>query len=176
MKLQIKCKGATTCNVNELLDFQGDLKTLSDENYQKFKSELLELGFSEPISVWISPDNKKYILNGHQRRRAILNIISEGIEVPDLPINLVEADNLKQAKRKVLALTSQFGQMTMDGLTDYCEKNDLEFLDMMSDFRFPEIDDIKLDVGKELVDDNQVDIDVSAEKCDQCGQTIKGNN
>lgn len=65
MQLEIKCKGATELPIESLLDFQGDLKTLSEESYAKFKSELLELGFSEPISIWVSPEGKNYILNGH---------------------------------------------------------------------------------------------------------------
>ncbi len=149
MRLEIKCSGATTANVKELLDFQGDLKTLSDDNYIKFRAELLELGYSEPISVWIDPSGKKYVLNGHQRRKTILNMISEGIEVDDLPINLVDADDLKQAKRKVLALTSQYGEMSQDGLKDFCEKNSFEFDEMIKDFRFPELEAMELDLLEE---------------------------
>ena len=145
MKLEIKCTGADIIKVEDLLDFQGDLKTLSDDNYQKFKAELLELGFSEPISVWKNPEGKNYILNGHQRRKTILSMIEEGIEVPKLPINFVEADDIKQAKRKVLALTSQYGQMTEAGLEDFCAKAELDVNEALADFRFPEIEGFDID-------------------------------
>lgn len=52
-EILIKCTGADAVPVQELNDFQGDLKVLSDENYKKFKNELLLNGFSEPISVWV---------------------------------------------------------------------------------------------------------------------------
>ena len=139
MKIDIKCKGFTEFDVEDLLDFQGDLKTLSDTNYKKFKAEMIELGFSEPISVWISPEKKPYILNGHQRRKTLLKLKEEGYEIPPIPVNLVEADDLKQAKRKVLALTSQFGEMSEDGLIDFCEKNSFDVSEIIKDFRFPEI-------------------------------------
>jgi hypothetical protein len=143
MQIEIKCKGAVELPIESLLDFQGDLKVLSDESYAKFKSEILELGFSEPISIWVSPEGKNYILNGHQRRKTLLKLQEEGYEIPLIPVSLIEADNIKQAKKKVLALTSQFGTMTQDGLINFCEMNELNIDDMMKEFRFPEIPMLK---------------------------------
>lgn len=65
-KVEIKCKGSTELPLSKLNEFQGDLKELTPVNYEKFKAELLHLGFSEPISVWKNKE-KYYILNGHQR-------------------------------------------------------------------------------------------------------------
>ncbi len=165
-ELKIKCQGATSVSIHKLLDFQGDLKVLSDENYEKFKSELLELGFSEPISVWKDPKGKLYILNGHQRRKTILNMLEEGILVPDLPINLVEADDIKQAKKKVLALTSQFGELTQDGLLNFCEAADLNIDDILGEFNFPEVKTIGLDDIEDFSDKNgEIDIDGLDDEC-----------
>lgn len=60
------CAGAETRLLDELVEFQGELKTLSPENAARLRREILELGFSEPISVW-QHDGTCYILNGHQR-------------------------------------------------------------------------------------------------------------
>jgi hypothetical protein len=142
-KIEIKCKGAMELPLESILDFQGDLKTLSDESYTKLKNELLELGFCEPISIWISPEGNNYILNGHQRRKTLLKLQEEGYEIPLIPVSLIEADNLKQAKKKILALTSQFGTMTQDSLINFCEMNELNIDDMMNEFKFPEIPMLK---------------------------------
>lgn len=163
MALLIKCAGAGYCDIDDMCDFQGDLKTLSKENYLKFKNELLELGFSEPISVWRSPDEKIYILNGHQRRRTLLNMRSEGILIPPVPINFVDADDIKQAKKKVLALTSQWGEMTSDSLLDFCEKNDLEIKSILDEFRFPELEKDLENINKFNLNDDEFDPQVKFE-------------
>ena len=64
--LDIACTGATTADINKLKPLQGKLKKLSDSNYEKLKTEILETGFSEPISVW-DDNGTLRILNGHQR-------------------------------------------------------------------------------------------------------------
>lgn len=155
-KLKIKCTGADTIDVNELQDFQGDLKTLSDVNMEKLQKSLMELGFCDPFNVWVDPNGVKYILDGHQRRKVILNIIQDGVKVPPLPINYVEADNMKDAKKKVLAFTSQFGEMSLDGLTEFCNDADLEFEEMLGDFSFPEVD-FNLDDEKDVIPETQDD-------------------
>lgn len=146
MKLLIKCSGTENHHPSELSDFQGDLKTLSDENYIRLKNAILELGFSEPFAVW-HYDGKIFILNGHQRRITILRMEQEGYEIPDLPCIVVQADDIKQAKLKVLSLTSQFGSMSHDGLKEFCEQSDLEMSEVLDSFSFPEID--------EFIEDNE---------------------
>lgn len=139
-KIEIKCKGADSKPYNELLPFQGNLKDLSDENYQKLKKEILELGFSEPVSVWLN-DNKYHLLNGHQRHRVIKRMVEvEGYNCEPIPINIVEAKDVKEAKKKVLALTSQYGEITPDGLYEFMNESDISIEEITSSFRFPEID------------------------------------
>ena len=135
-RVEIKCQGATTFPITGLVEFQGNLKTLSKENYEKLKKEITELGFSEPISVWKSDQN--YILNGHQRIRTLLMMMNEGFDIPDIPVSLIEADSIKEAKKKVLALTSQYGQMTNDGLYEFLINSDIRPEEIV-DTRFPEI-------------------------------------
>lgn len=136
----IACKGATKLPLDTILEFQGELKELSKESYGKFKDQLLELGFSEPISVWDS-DGKMYCLNGHQRLRTLKAMREEGYVIPqELPVNLVEAKSLKEAKKKVLALTSQYGRITEEGLYEFANKAGISFEDLKSSFRLPEID------------------------------------
>ena len=142
-QIKIVCSGADLMSIEEMIHFQHDLKNLSEENYQKIKLSITDLGFSEPISIWQN-EGKNYILGGHQRHTALKKMRDEGYEIPLIPVSLVEADNIKQAKKKVLALTSQFGTMTQDGLINFCEMNEINIDDMMKEFRFPEIPILKL--------------------------------
>ena len=64
------------------------------------------MGFSEPIAVWLHK-GKSFILNGHQRVAVLRALASEGYTIPPLPVSIVDAESYQQAKKKVLALTSQ---------------------------------------------------------------------
>lgn len=153
--VEVKCQGASSVPLNQLEPFQGELKTLSDENYQRLKKDILELGFSEPISIWAGQE-KAYILNGHQRLHTLKKMREEGYEVPaDIPVNTVEADSIEQAKRKVLSLTSQFGEMSPQGLFDFVKDTDIKFDDLESNFRFPEMDMVKFKDDFFAVEENK---------------------
>ena len=115
--------------LEQLKPFQGELKSLSKDNYAKLKAEILELGFSEPVSVWVS-DEGYQILNGHQRVRVLQSLRGEGFEVPEIPISLVEAVSYKEAKKKVLALTSQYGKIEGQGLYEFMGEAGLDLSDL----------------------------------------------
>lgn len=137
--IEIACTGADAIPYDELSAFQGNLKTLPQENYEKLKREILADGFSFAIHVWRDGDTN-HIIDGHQRLATVTEMVEvEGHECPPLPVVYVEAGNLKQAKRKVLAGTSQYGVMTSESLKDFALESDLG-IDDLTDFRFPEFD------------------------------------
>jgi DNA modification methylase len=137
--IEIKCEGADQVSIDKLKPLQGRLKKLSDVNYNKLKTEILETGFSEPISAW--KDKGTYrILNGHQRLATLRKLKDEGHTIPQIPISLVEAKDMDEAKRKVLALTSQYGEMTNEGLKEFIEGTSLDTDKLFDNFNFPEID------------------------------------
>lgn len=140
----INCRGAADADLDELQQFQGDLKTLSANNFNRLKRQIETEGFSEPISVWRSQERKKgpfslYILNGHQRISVLRQMKEDGYVIPRIPISFVEAPDRRTAKRKVLALTSQYGEMTEDGLKSFASEAELDLKEIVDNFRFPEI-------------------------------------
>ncbi len=142
MAIEIKCSGKDYLPLGELTTFQGNLKTLSEENYKKLRKQIEQHGFIVPFFVWKSGD-KNYILDGHQRETVLLRMRSEGVLIPDeYPVVFIEAENRKEAKAKLLAINSQYGTMTEEGLFDFVD-NDFNFGDL-SDFTLP-VDMIKLE-------------------------------
>ena len=138
--IEIKCKGAIELEIDQIQPFQGDLKTLSKENYDKLRKQILELGFSEPASVWKDDKGIWRAINCHQRLRVLKEMRqSEGYVIPKIPCSIVEAKTEREAKKKVLALTSQFGEITKEGLYEFASLNDIG-LDDLENYRFPEID------------------------------------
>ncbi len=137
--VRIACKGSARKELDDLEPFQGNLKKLSELDGVKLRKEILELGFSEPISIW-QHAGKNFILNGHQRLAVLKGLRDEGYSIPPLPVSLVEADSCAQAKRKVLALTSQYGEITQDGLVEFLQNADISLEEAVESFRFPELD------------------------------------
>lgn len=156
-KIEIKCTGADLVYIESLSPFQGNLKDLSKTNYEKLKKEILDLGFSEPVSVWKN-NNNFFLLNGHQRVRTLAEMKKEGFEIPKIPVNWVEAKDIKEAKKKVLALTSQYGEMTGQGLYEFMNEASINFKEIENSFRFPEINFEQFEAGfikESLVGDAQ---------------------
>jgi len=155
--IEIKCKGEKQLEISELIPFQGNLKDLSKINYKKLRGEILKLGFCEPISIW-----ENNILNGHQRLRTLQQMQTEGFVIPKIPVNIINAKNKKEAKEIVLALTSQYGNITEQGLYEYMAEAELDFVDVADSFSFPEIDIDHFEASyfKDVVPDNNKEDEV----------------
>lgn len=174
--VEIKCQGSLELPLEDLKDFQGNLKELSQENYGKLKKEILRHGFSEPVSVW-KHDGKWMILNGHQRVRTLLGLKAEGYKIPKVPVSIIHAKDMKDAKERVLALTSQFGQITDDGLYEFMNDAGLDVA-YLDDLRFPEVnlDKWKADFieGLDSLQNTSKELDLNAfdnfkHQCPRCG-------
>lgn len=137
-KLQIKCKGSTTAKLEEILDYQGNLKDLTKDNFEKLLTSLKK-GFTQPISVWIKPDGTKHCMDGHQRCRVLNSMKKDGWIIPDLPICEIFADTEKEAAEIVLRNISAYGNITMDGLIEFQQTYELDIEEIKNNFRFPEI-------------------------------------
>jgi len=160
--IKIACRGADVADYKDLREFQGNLKTLPPANAAKLRKEILELGFSEPIGVWVK-GAKKYILNGHQRVKVLEALASEGFSIPPIPIVYIEAKNLREAKKKVLSLTSQFGRLDIDGLREFASSAGITLKDVSDRFVLPEIDaKILMDVSHAAKDGKTGDDDAPA--------------
>ena len=124
----------------DLLPFQGELKSLSKENYKKLKKEIVETGFSYPIHVW-EDKGKYYLIDGHQRTRAIIQMQVEGYYVPEkLPCVSVHAKDYKEAKRRVLQGVSQYGKIEEDGLYEFMHDADFSIDEVKDSFDIPNVD------------------------------------
>lgn len=152
--VRIACDTKDHLPIESLTPIQGDLKSLSEGDYTKLRQEILDTGFAFPIYVWRSPEGVNYIVAGHQRHRTLTKMKADGHEVPAIPVVYIEADSMKQAKRRVLQDVSQYGQVEGSGLHEFMIGAEMDFPELEESFRFPEID---LDSFKmEFIDDNTV--------------------
>lgn len=133
MDINVTVKGAKLVALNDLKGTQGNMKFLDDASYEKFKQVILKHGFSEPITVW-EKNKKYYILNGHQRLTLLKRMVSEGYKCPKIPISVVSAKSLKDAKKHVLSLASQYGKFDQKGVFDFLQETDISIDEFKTDY------------------------------------------
>lgn len=137
-EILVRCKGSATIDIDNLIPFQGNLKTLSEDAYRRIKKEIVETGFAFPFHVWIDGGRNK-LIGGHQRLVGLKRMRGEGFVIPALPMVTVEAKNIKEAKRRVLQDVSQFGTITPRGLYDFMLDADISMDDLEDSFKMPDM-------------------------------------
>jgi len=82
-RVRIACEGTELVEIDELRELQGELKELTEENYQKLRGRIAEQGFSAPLFVW-GRGKRPFIIDGHQRVRTLKRMRDEGWKVPSI--------------------------------------------------------------------------------------------
>jgi hypothetical protein len=159
-EIKIKCKAADGLEIDELNDFQGELKTISDDELEKLKKSILKYGFSFPVFVW---ENK--ILDGHQRLKAVKQLVSDGYKIKDnkLPVVRIEAKNEKEAAEKLLLINSRYAKIDEGGFQVFSSEFDLDLDEMASLIELPEIEldfesiePVSVNDGEEYTDSDDI--------------------
>jgi hypothetical protein len=135
----IRCKAAVNLSLADLTPMQGDLKELSQSNFNKLKQSILRHGITFPFFVWQS-EGENYILDGTQRDRVLTRMAEEGFHIPALPCALIEAKDRKEAAEKILLISSQYGKMTNNSLEQFLAENDLNLTELNDELELPSID------------------------------------
>jgi hypothetical protein len=134
MRIKITCKGADELSIDSLKSFQGKLKKITNVNLEKLKRRIIEDGINVPLFVWKN-NNSYSILDGHQRLKALFSLRDDGYELPLIPVAYIEAENERDAKKKLLGITSQYGEFEIEELSEWMKDIDDDIADT---FRFVE--------------------------------------
>lgn len=127
-------------DIEELVPFQGDLKTLTEERYTKLRTEIIERKFSYAFHAWANaPDGKRYVADGHQRLRVLTRMRSEGWVVPPIPVVLAEAIDEQEFRLKVLSAIAQYGEVDRQGLYEFAEMGQIP-IDTLAEYPLPNLD------------------------------------
>ena len=109
-----------------MTEFQGTLKSRTDEDIEKAKKSILKFGWSFPVFVWKNKD-VNYIIDGHARKIVLQKLEEEGYLIPELPVVYVECKNRAEAKQKLLRLNSTFGKLTKESVLEFAEDLEINF-------------------------------------------------
>jgi len=171
MELKITCQAADVLPIDKIIPLQGALKDLTKENHKKLRNSLERFGFNFPFFVWKQPSGEFRCLDGHQRLNALKQMRDEGWEIPPLPVSWIEADDYSDAKRRLLNVVSQYGEVTKQGFHDFFADTNFTWQDVISDLRMPELDFGEFAIeheDKPIVDGEE--IEQKQIECPKCGE------
>jgi hypothetical protein len=122
MELKINCPTAHTLRVSQLTPLQGALKHRTQKDFNQLKITLARDGQIAPFYVWrtVVDDpsiNINYILDGHGRHHVLTEMGFDGY----VPVVYIDADNIADAKSKLLQINSGHGKITAKGLAQFVE-------------------------------------------------------
>lgn len=174
--IKINCTAKDFLKLETLAIFQGNLKELSKENYEKLKAQILKQGFISPIHVWQSSEGKNYILDGTQRFNTLTAMQKEGFEIPELPCTFIHADSYKAASEILLSLVSQYGKVTEEGLYEFASTHEIDLSSIKDEYEVPldmdkflksynEEIEIKEKMEKEFEEKDISDKEIECPKC-----------
>lgn len=136
-KIKINCECQHSLTVEQLQAFQGKLKSIDSESFDKLKASIVKYGFSFPIFVW-----NDQILDGHQRLAAVKKLMEDGytLKADLLPVVPIQAKDRKEAAEKLLLINSRYAKIEQEGFDFFVEDFDLDIADLSDILDIPEID------------------------------------
>jgi hypothetical protein len=137
--IRISCDVQDFAHIDELHILQGELKSLSKENYAKLKDSILRHGITMPIHVW-DDGVKFWILDGTQRKLTLQSMEGEGYQLPKIPIVKVLAPSLQEAKAILLSMVSQYGHLETQALYEFMNSADLDIKIVEERYDLPNVD------------------------------------
>jgi len=162
-KIEITCDAKEFFDIMEFTELQGSLKELSDDSYERLKASILEFGFAFPV-LYCNIEEEKYIMDGHGRIATTKRMMLEGYEIGNLPASEIYAKDKIEAKKKLLALNSRYGEMTMQGFDDFIKEDgaeiDIEEIDFFQpgDFELEDyLDDYSIEIPDIEIDEEGKD-------------------
>ena len=174
--IEIKCGGEVFLDFEELKYFQGELKFITNDDFNSLKESLIKNGLPLSFHIWVDKDGKNWILDGHHRFLAFGALKDEGYLIPKVPCNIVKAKNKKEAAKILLISNSKYAKMTNDKLLGFMSDFSIEIPDL-KDLILPDIDLEKINFDEQIEnnedntdeENNEKKIDSRVFICTNCG-------
>jgi len=122
--IENKVKELRTLSSDDFLALEFNTLKADKRDVTKLKNAILKGGWSFPVYVWKDND---YVIDGKGRKQAVEELIKEGHTITEIPVVDIEAKDLKEAKQKVLEVSSQYGDVTKDSFEAFTEGFDADF-------------------------------------------------
>ena len=165
LEVKIACVTKDYLSIDDMVPFQGDLKTLTEKNYRKLKTEIVTTGFAFPIMIWKDLQGTNNIIGGTQRWRVLSQMRAvDNYFIPNIPVVFVDAASIEEARRRVLQDASQYGIIEVDELLPFVDLAGIDLAEIDSRFKLPDIN-----IPKALEDGPPEDEPEKEKTCPHCG-------
>jgi len=92
--------GLPTAPLDSFLELQEDFKKSDPDKLSKLQMLIITRGFKYAFKAWKDPDGKLWIIDAHQRRKALIALRKAGFTIPDIPYEpIFAADNSEFATK-----------------------------------------------------------------------------
>ena len=118
--IKINCEAEKKISITSCVPFQGNLKKRNQQDIDDLKKSLIEDGLMMPFVIW-KHDDKNYILDGHGRREALIQLSFEdnSILLNEYPCIYIDAETEDDARKALLQITSSYGKITKLGAKQF---------------------------------------------------------
>lgn len=108
--------GLPTAPLDSFLELQEDFKKSDPDKLSKLQMLIITRGFKYAFKAWKDPEGKLWIIDAHQRRKALIALRKSGFSVPDIPYEPIYATDKKEAVEEIAAYNSEFATKNPDTL------------------------------------------------------------
>ena len=108
--------GLPTAPLDSFLELQEDFKKSDPDKLSKLQMLIITRGFKYAFKAWQDPDGKLWIIDAHQRRKALLALRKSGFTIPEIPYEPIfaaeETVETQAAEETQPAVTAEEPQVT----------------------------------------------------------------
>lgn len=103
-----------TAPLDSFHELQEDFKISDNDKLIKLQMLILTRGFKYAFKAWKDPDGKLWIIDAHQRRKALLGLRKSGFDIPEIPYEPIFAETKQEAVEEIAAYNSEFAKRNPD--------------------------------------------------------------
>lgn len=163
--------GLPVAPLDNFYELQEDFKISDPDKLSKLQMLILSRGFKYSFKAWKDDAGKLWIIDAHQRRKALIALSKAGFDIPPIPYEPIQCSTKQEAVEEIAAYNSEFAKKNPD--TVLFEKYEISS-DVLNRFNLPfeakpfDIDKEPISFDFENVDGKDVkedafDTDVSLE-------------
>lgn len=167
--------GLPTAPLDAFNELQEDFKKSDSDKLSKLQMLIITRGFKYSFKVWKDENGKLWIIDAHQRKKALTTLRKSGFEIPEIPYEEIQAADRREAVEEIAAYNSEFAQKNPDTILFEKYKIDGDTLELFNLGYEVKKHDFKVDVDnlfgqeKEVAeikeDEVLVDADIADDKC-----------
>ena len=105
-----------TALIDDFHDLQEDFKLPDPDKLSKLQMLIITRGFKYAFKAWKDESGKLWIIDAHQRKKALTGLRKAGFEIPEIPYEPIYAADKKEAVEEIADYNSEFASKNPDTL------------------------------------------------------------